>query len=90
MPTDSSACGDEALSSLPQIEQIFVNAPADMDADTFERHLYIARRRTEKVISIDDDVFYIPSLSSRVISYKGLVMPENLPVFYKDLNDLEV
>ncbi len=87
VPTDAQACGTEALKSLPRIEQIFVNAPEKMDADTFERHLYIARRRTEKAISPDDSVFYIPSLSSRVISYKGLVMPENLPIFYKDLND---
>ncbi len=87
VPTDTKACGSEALKSLPQIEQIFVNAPDDMDVDAFERHLYIARRRTEKVISPDDPVFYVPSLSSLVISYKGLMMPENLPVFYKDLND---
>lgn len=87
VPTDPKGCGSEALKSLPQIEQVFVNAPSSMDEEAFERHLYIARRRTEKVISVDDPVFYIPSLSSRVISYKGLVMPENLPVFYQDLND---
>ena len=87
VPTDSSACGEESLKSLPQIEQIFVNAPAGMDEAAFERHLYIARRRTEKAIEPNDPAFYVPSLSSRVISYKGLVMPANLPVFYKDLND---
>ncbi|HGX92671.1 MAG TPA: glutamate synthase large subunit, partial [Candidatus Tenderia sp.] len=87
VPTDESACGEEALSSLPQIEQIFVNAPEGMDEVSFERHLYIARRRSEKAIEPDDAAFYVPSLSSRVISFKGLVLPENLPVFYKDLND---
>ena len=87
VPTDPSTCGEEALKSLPIIEQIFVNAGANMDATQFEQHLYIARRRTEKVIEPNDDVFYIPSLSSRVVSYKGLVMPEHLPVFYKDLQD---
>jgi glutamate synthase (NADPH/NADH) large chain len=87
VPTDSDACGKEALKSLPVIEQIFVNAPEGMDETAFERHLYIARRRTENAIKPSDEVFYIPSLSSRVISYKGLVMPENLPVFYQDLND---
>lgn len=87
VPTDDSACGEEALASLPQIEQIYVNAPDGMDETTFERHLYIARRRTEKAIEPNDPAFYVPSLSSRVISFKGLVMPENLPVFYKDLND---
>ncbi len=87
VPTDIAACGEEALASLPVIEQIFVNAPADMDTVSFEQHLYIARRRCEKAIEPNDDVFYIPSLSSRVISYKGLVMPEHLPEFYTDLED---
>ncbi len=87
VPTDATACGEEALKSLPGIEQIFVNAADGMDEISFERHLYIARRRTEKTIEPTDTYFYIPSLSSRVISYKGLVMPANLPVFYQDLNN---
>ena len=86
VPTHSEACGAEALQSLPHIEQVFVNAPDNWDAVRFERHLYIARRRAEKSIT-DDDTFYIPSLSCRVISYKGLVMPANLPLFYSDLRD---
>jgi len=85
VPVNPEACGEEALRTLPTIEQIFVDAPDGMDETAFERHLYIARRRTEKAIEPHDDYFYIPSLSSRVISYKGLVMPENLPVFYRDL-----
>ena len=87
VPTDPSACGEEALKTRPQVEQIFINAADGMDEITFERHLYIARRRTEKAIEASDDVFYLPSLSSKVISYKGLVMPANLPVFYQDLNN---
>ena len=86
VPVDPSACGEEALKTLPDIEQVFVNAANGMDEADFERHLYIARRCTEKALEADDDTFYIASLSSRVISYKGLVMPANLPVFYKDLN----
>ena len=87
VPTNSEACGEEALKTLPAIEQIFVNAPEDMDEVAFERHLYIARRRAEKALQAEDEYFYIPTLSSKVISYKGLVMPENLPVFYEDLNN---
>jgi len=87
VPTDSRACGEDALASLPQFEHVFVNAGNGMDEDSFERHLYIARRRTEKAIEGTDDAFYIPSLSGRLLSYKGLVMPANLPLFYKDLND---
>jgi glutamate synthase (NADPH/NADH) large chain len=87
VPTDSSACGEEALRTLPDIEQIFVNAPAGMDEAAFERNLYIARRRAEKAIDPTDPMFYVASLSARVVSYKGLVMPANLPVFYKDLSN---
>ncbi len=88
VPTDASACGEEALKTLPTIEQIFVNAPDGMEEAAFERLLYIARRQTEKAVdSAQDDMFYISSLSSRVISYKGLVMPDRLPVFYRDLHD---
>ena len=87
VPINKETCGEEALKSLPKIEQIFVNAAADMDITSFERHLYIARRRTEKNIETQDEIFYIPSLSSSVISYKGLVMPKSLPLFYEDLNN---
>jgi glutamate synthase (NADPH/NADH) large chain len=87
VPVDESACGEEALKSLPRIEQVFVNAPASMDEDAMERQMYVARRRCEKAIQPEDDTFYVPSLSARVISYKGLVMPANLPAFYLDLKD---
>ena len=87
VPTDASACGEEALKTLPRIEQVFINAPDGMDDQDFGRRLFTARRVTEKVIEPDDEHFYITSLSSQVLSYKGLVMPSYLPVFYQDLND---
>ncbi len=87
VPVDPTACGEEALKTLPVIEQIFVNANAATDEATFERQLFIARRRTEKAIEPEDNVFYVPSLSARVVAYKGLVMPANLPIFFKDLTD---
>ncbi|MCX4186585.1 glutamate synthase large subunit [Methylophaga sp. OBS4] len=87
VPVDpDTACGEQALNSLPVMRQVFVNAAAGMSEADFERHLYIARRLAEKTVTDDDD-FYIPSLSSHVVSYKGLVMPSYLPVFYKDLHD---
>jgi len=81
-----AACGETALALLPIMRQVFVNAGADMDVAAFERHLYIARRLAEKSV-MNDDAFYIPTLSSQVVSYKGLVMPAYLPTFYKDLQD---
>ena len=87
VPTDNSALGEYAQKSLPVIEQLFVNCPDAVDAEIFERKLYIARRKVEKAVQDDDATFYMPTLSGRVISYKGLVMPAYLPVFYPDLND---
>ena len=87
LPIDTSVCGKYAMESLPHIEQVFVNAPASLDEGHFERALYIARRRTEKALFPVDPVYFQPTLSSRVISYKGLVLPENLATFYTDLND---
>lgn len=87
VPVDAAtACGQEALRLLPKMRQVFVNATDAMDDAAFERNLYIARRKAEKAITDDND-FYIPSLSSQVVSYKGLVMPSYLPVLYKDLSD---
>lgn len=86
VPVDpEAACGEQALRSLPIMRQVFVNAADEMSEEIFERHLYIARRLAEK--AIDDDAFYMPSLSSHVVSYKGLVMPAYLDTFYKDLQD---
>ena len=86
LPVDASVCGKYALATLPHFEQVFVNCPAEMDAEVFERKLYIARRLTEKALA-GDKAFYIPTLSGNVVLYKGLVMPDALPIFFKDLSD---
>jgi glutamate synthase (NADPH) large chain len=87
LPTDPSACGSEALKTLPLIEQIFVNAGGDIDEAAFNRKLFLARRRSEKKLEARDPVFYIPSLSAGTIVYKGMVMPQFLAQFYPDLKD---
>jgi len=87
VPTDISACGDEAKLSVPRIEQLFVSATEEMDSAELNRHLFVARRRAEIALCDSDPDFYVNSLSSDVILYKGLVMPEYLPTFYKDLED---
>lgn len=87
VPTDLSACGEEAKRSVPRIEQIFVSSTEEMDSAEFNRHLFVARRRAEIALRDDDPDFYVCSLSSDVILYKGLVMPEYLATFYRDLED---
>ena len=85
VPIDSSACGAQALATLPEIQQVYVNAPGGMPRGSFNRKLFLARRRAEKRIA--DNETYIASLSSVTISYKGMIMPAALPVFYPDLRD---
>ena len=85
VPTDPSVCGEEALRTLPRIEQVFVNAPDGMPRGRFNRRLFLARRRAEKHLGETDT--YIASLSSATISYKGMIMPAALPEFYPDLQD---
>ena len=61
VPTNEGVLGEIALSSLPRIEQIFVNAPAGWRPRDMERRLFIARRRIEKRLQ-DDKEFYVCSL----------------------------
>ena len=89
VPTNTSVLGEIAAAQLPQIEQVFVNAPPGWRKKDFERRLYMARRRIEKQLADDPD-FYIPSLSCLVTVYKGLVMPKDLPSFYLDLADIRM
>ncbi|MEO1582209.1 MAG: glutamate synthase large subunit [Pseudomonadota bacterium] len=87
VPIDPSVCGEEALRTLPRIEQVFVTAPAGMARALFNRLLFIARRRTELALADVDESFYVTSLCANTLSYKGMVMPAALPEFYKDLRD---
>jgi glutamate synthase (NADPH/NADH) large chain len=85
VPTDPSVCGDLARRTLPRIEQVFVNAPADIQRGLFNLRLFLARRHAEN--RLDESTTYIASLSSVTISYKGMIMPAALPEFYPDLKD---
>ncbi|HEX6259306.1 MAG TPA: glutamate synthase large subunit, partial [Woeseiaceae bacterium] len=87
VPVDPSACGEQALQTLPRIEQVFVNAPTGMQHTFFNRRLFLARRRAESRYACLDPSAYIASLSSATISYKGMIMPSALPEFYPDLRD---
>jgi glutamate synthase (NADPH/NADH) large chain len=85
VPIDTAVCGEIALDQLPRIAQIYVDADG-VDHDRCQGKLFIARRKAEMALKLDPD-FYICSLSDRVISYKGLVMPADLARFYPDLNN---
>lgn len=87
VPVNREVCGEQALASLPQIEQVFVHSPMALADDELERRLFIARRRAEGQLRGQDDAFFIASLSAQTLSYKALVLPKNLARFYSDLQD---
>jgi glutamate synthase domain-containing protein 2/glutamate synthase domain-containing protein 1/glutamate synthase domain-containing protein 3 len=88
-PVNGDALGREARATQPYIEQFFVACPAGMDEDTFERLLYVVRRRTENEIAESDiedrGDFYMPSYSCRTIIYKGLMLAPQIEKFYFEL-----
>lgn len=86
VPTNNDCLGPIALSSLPRFEQVFVAPAADMDETQFAVKLFYARRLAEKALD-GQASFYVASLAERVVSYKGLMMPVDLPNFYPDLGD---
>src|SRR6202142_1340965 len=93
-PINGNTIGRLARASQPYIEQIFVRSGPGMDQDALERKLYVVRKRAESAVEETDlkekDFFYIPSLSSRTIVYKGLLLAPQITDFYKELLDEEV
>ncbi|MEX2489834.1 MAG: glutamate synthase large subunit, partial [Pseudomonadales bacterium] len=83
--------GPAARTAQPAIEQIFVKANG-IEGDAFERVLYQIRRRSTETLKRGSDLkqahmFYACSLSTKVIVYKGMLTPNQLFPFFKDLND---
>ena len=92
VPADGDALGQWAQNLRPYIEQIIVARPAGSAAvgDEFERKLYLVRKRaTQRAWAESITNFYIASLSSKTIVYKGLFVAPQLPNFYPDLRDPE-
>ncbi len=88
VPVNTDALGAQALESLPDIYHLFVAPASLMGRKRFDALLYLSRKEIEKARMNAPD-FYIPSFSSTVVSYKGLVMPTHLKEFYVDLADPE-
>ncbi len=85
VPTNSDCLGPIALKTLPSIFHVFVNADG-ADARELGAKLFVARRKAEIRLG-QDKSFYVSSLSNKVLSFKGLMMPVDLPSFYRDLAD---
>ena len=90
-PVEADAIGRIARASQPYIEQIFIRGGAALSQDELERKLYEVRKRTEAEIAAstmpEKHFFYIPSLSTRTIIYKGLLLANQIAEFYKELTD---
>ncbi|MEA5506154.1 glutamate synthase large subunit [Halotia wernerae UHCC 0503] len=86
VPVQPNLLGVQARENQPQIEQVFL-ATADKSGDELERHLYITRRRISTVAKDISEDFYVCSLSSRTIVYKGMVRSAVLGDFYEDLKN---
>ena len=87
VPVNNAGLGDIALTSEPHIEQVFIRG--NYEEDELERRLYLVRKQTEDKIRAlelkEKDVFYVNSLSTRTIIYKGLFTPDQLVSYYPDL-----
>ncbi|MFA6437743.1 MAG: glutamate synthase large subunit [Bacteriovoracaceae bacterium] len=92
-PVGADAIGRIARASQPYIEQIFIRRAEGMTREEFDRKLYVVRKRAEAELYASDvkekDFFYIPSLSSRVIIYKGLLLAPQIEQFYNELLDMD-
>ncbi|WP_136439491.1 glutamate synthase large subunit [Pacificoceanicola onchidii] len=88
VPVDVSCLGEKANATRPEIEQILISNAKGVDEETFERELYVIRRRIEKaVLAAGINGLYMASLSCRSIIYKGMMLAEQVAEFYPDLQD---
>ncbi len=90
-PVNADAIGRVARASQPYIQQIFIRGASCLTQDELERKLYVVRKRAESEIAASDipnkGFFYLPSLSSRTIIYKGLLLAPQIAEFYNELTD---
>ncbi len=92
VPTDDRLLGETARSVEPVIRHVFIGrGPAVRDQALFERKLYVIRKRMENAVAALEvpgkRFFYIPSLSSRTLIYKGMLSADQIETMYPDLAD---
>ena len=92
VPTDDSGLSPRTKEVEPVIRQVFVaRGSRDVDQDAFERKLYIIRKRAGHAIQSlhlrHGREFYVPSFSTRTITYKGMLLAKQVGEYYPDLHD---
>ncbi|WP_254762063.1 glutamate synthase large subunit [Natrinema marinum] len=91
VPTNNEDLGKTAVDSEPDVWQVVVAPEDDISGDDFDRRLYVARRALENAVEDTDpdgaDRFYVVSLDSKTVVYKGLLKGVQVPSYYPDLTD---
>ncbi len=92
VPVDSSVPGESAKLTQPFIRQCFIGANKKLKTqDEFERKLYLIRRiidqRIRAELKCDRSKYYVPSFSSKILIYKGMLLADQVTKYYKDLLD---
>ena len=94
-PVDNTALGPTAKASEPSVQTLFVGAPVDLDAAAFDRRLFLVRKKAVHTLRSKpgfdpDSFFYVCSLSTKVIVYKGMLTPDQVWSYYaQDLDDTD-
>ena len=89
---DGADLGKTAREAQPDIEQLFIAAADGLEDDSFERKLYLIRKRATRQLQTEVGLeqaqsFFVCSLSTKVIIYKGMLTPEQVSAFYPDIRD---
>ena len=89
---DLADIGPSARFAEPWIEQVFIQAAEGISSEEFERKLYMIRKQASHLLRNDPDLeqaslFYICSLSTKTLIYKGMLTPAQVVPYYPDLSD---
>src|SRR5579872_1086612 len=99
VPTSARTLGASAAAVMPVIEQLFIGfsgdaAALETDPLRFERKLYVIRKRVERAVDAlalpEGRMFYIPSLSSKTLIYKGMLTADQIQPTFPDLTDPDI
>lgn len=94
VPVNKSIPGRIAAETEPFVKQVFIGKEDKVEDFQFNLKLFIARKTTEHTIIAsklsESQFFYLPSLSTKIIIFKGLLVPEDISRYYKDLQDSRV
>ncbi len=91
VPTVNESLGETVKSIEPYVHQVIVKRDSSLDAEAFERKLFVIRKYAQSQVTASPvrgtGYFYMPSMSYKTISYKGQLITEQLPLYFPDLNE---